>query len=777
MPVAARGSAAGKDAAADGDGGRGGPSLDEVQGLMDLDEIRGCLADLTAGQQDIEEELDVLLRGEEDLRARMLSLQGVVPKLEIVQMEGSQLATRIQSTSSLAESISSKVRELDMAQSNLHQTLKKVKDVADLKDCIEGVQTAMASEDFETAASYVQRYLSFDSSILDQGSNQLLQTASDRLKDVVRQKCDEAARTDDQATVLRFCRLFAPLGLEEEGLRRYCQYLRAIVARKANDDFAILAQAVRDSKEEGMSGDSAQTLHLDAVTRLVELVVGLLDDHESVIEKQFGPPGILSVLASLQMQTDTQALKLLDRFEADWKISKAVRDVRNGGSKDPRELDLLLHEIGLVSQRCELFDQFMRHREREALKAVRALEQQLAEAAVGGEAPPKMSFDSLQRTSRLNERMQELMGGFVTLEEYFMVQNVAKAIRNDEPYEDDAEALTSSVVEDVFYILQRCSDRAMLTGSASSVCAIINHINTTINQDFKDYHQKGLRESSSNMFALSAKNMEKLRAGKENINKLFAAGSEPMSPPPGGGERKKTSHLMLLNNLDVAAEYTTKLKQSIEAECQATFSDTQMGMIQQMLSDLLDTSRALKNASAAGLEQMFANIQPRMKPVIDVFGSLSYDLTEAGFAEFEVNDPYAKKLVLVMAEELEPFKTQLTGTNLDALCNLMISHVTKRMEQLVFQKAFNQLGAIQLDNDLRCLLSFFSEVSSRTARDKFMRLNQIANILNFESVQEMRECWGDNSGAITWRLTPAEARQVLKLRVEFSKEAIAQLKL
>jgi hypothetical protein len=43
-------------------------------------------------------------------------------------------------------------------------------------------------------------------------------------------------------------------------------------------------------------------------------------------------------------------------------------------------------------------------------------------------------------------------------------------------------------------------------------------------------------------------------------------------------------------------------------------------------------------------------------------------------------------------------------------------------------------------------------------RDKFARLNQMAIILSLESVDEFLDYWGDESGHITWRLTPAEVR-------------------
>lgn len=44
-------------------------------------------------------------------------------------------------------------------------------------------------------------------------------------------------------------------------------------------------------------------------------------------------------------------------------------------------------------------------------------------------------------------------------------------------------------------------------------------------------------------------------------------------------------------------------------------------------------------------------------------------------------------------------------------------------------------------------------------------------------VTEILDYWGANSGPLTWRLTPAEVRQVLALRIDFRSEDIKRLRL
>ena len=68
-------------------------------------------------------------------------------------------------------------------------------------------------------------------------------------------------------------------------------------------------------------------------------------------------------------------------------------------------------------------------------------------------------------------------------------------------------------------------------------------------------------------------------------------------------------------------------------------------------------------------------------------------------------------------------------------------------------------------------------MTQRTVREKFARLTQVATVLNLEKVSEILDYWGENSGPMTWRLSPAELRRVLALRTEFSPDAIAALPL
>lgn len=199
--------------------------------------------------------------------------------------------------------------------------------------------------------------------------------------------------------------------------------------------------------------------------------------------------------------------------------------------------------------------------------------------------------------------------------------------------------------------------------------------------------------------------------------------------------------------------------------------------VKSCLSEFSDMNNIFKQALNASMEQLVATVTPRIRPLLDSVATVSYELSEAEYADNEMNDPWVQKLLHAVETNVAWLQPLMTANNYDSFVHLVIDFIVKRLEVIMMQKRFSQLGGLQLDRDARALVSHFSSMTQRTVRDKFARLTQMATILNLEKVSEILDFWGENSGPMTWRLTPAEVRRVLGLRVDFKPEAIAALKL
>ncbi|PNI31928.1 COG4 isoform 10, partial [Pan troglodytes] len=158
----------------------------------------------------------------------MVTLHRMGPNLQLIEGDAKQLAGMITFTCNLAENVSSKVRQLDLAKNRLYQAIQRADDILDLKFCMDGVQTALRNEDYEQAAAHIHRYLCLDKSVIElsrQGKEgsmidanlKLLQEAEQRLKAIVAEKFAIATKEGDLPQVERFFKIFPLLGLHEEG--------------------------------------------------------------------------------------------------------------------------------------------------------------------------------------------------------------------------------------------------------------------------------------------------------------------------------------------------------------------------------------------------------------------------------------------------------------------------------------------------------------------------------------------------------------------------------
>ena len=67
----------------------------------------------------------------------------------------------------------------------------------------------------------------------------------------------------------------------------------------------------------------------------------------------------------------------------------------------------------------------------------------------------------LSSKTGISRSIQELLGSYITLERYFLTESVSKAVAMDTTL--DASALTSSIVDDVFFLVKKSIRYARLS--------------------------------------------------------------------------------------------------------------------------------------------------------------------------------------------------------------------------------------------------------------------------------------------------------------------------
>ncbi|XP_040982310.1 conserved oligomeric Golgi complex subunit 4 isoform X3 [Aquila chrysaetos chrysaetos] len=658
-------------------GGEGGGSaasalsMERIESLTDLADLEAAYSRLCEEEKVVQEELDALLEQQSTIENKMVALHRMGPNLQLIEGDAQQLAGMITFTCNLAENVSSKVRQLDLAKNRLYQAIQRADDILDLKFCMDGVQTALRNEDYEQAAAHIHRYLSLDKSVIElsrQGKEggiidanlKLLQEAEQRLKTIVTEKFDTAMKQGDLPQVERFFKIFPLLGLHEEGLSKFSEYLCKQVANKAEENLQLVMGT-------DMSDRRAAVIFADTLTLLFEGIARIVETHQPIVETYYGPGRLYTLIKHLQVECDRQVEKVVDKFIKERDYHRQFQQVQNSMMRsssaekiEPRELDPILTEVTLMNARSELYLRFIKRR----IIADFEVGDSMASEEVKQEH--QKYLDKLLNNCLLSRTMQELIGYYITMEEYFM---------------------------------------------------------------------------------------------RETVNKVT------------------------LNNVEVCSENIMTLKKTLESDCSKLLSqgfggEQAQAKIDSCLSDMAAVSNKFRDLLQEGLNELNSTaIKPQVKPWINLFLSVSHNIEEEEFSDYEANDPWVQQFIVNLEQQMTEFKAGLSPVIYDTLTGLMTSLIAIELEKVLLKSTFSRLGGLQFDKELRSLIAYLTTVTTWTIRDKFARLSQMATILNLERVMEILDYWGPNSGPLTWRLTPAEVRQVLALRIDFRSEDIKRLRL
>ncbi len=529
----------------------------------------------------IDEDLQLLLANQHLNQSRFNNLRSIIPKVQLIYNDSNNLSNMIRFTTSLADNVSSKVRVLDIAKGRVTGCIKRVTDILDLKECTDGVTLALEEEDYETAANHIHRYLSLDKESLrlktnsaylsnnsldkKQGVDQynaesyylehsfnLLQESKLKLQKIVEDKYNQALVQDDVPQLERFFKIFPLIGQSQNGLTKFSSYLCLQITQAAEKNFETINRSSR-------SDQRWNVMFADALTLLYEKVAQVIEAYQPVIQTYYGHGNMILFIRNIQKECDSQALRILDRFKQIRSLTILFRKIQNdqtgmgatGIDKldsdrqpadkiDPRDLDELLTEITLISSRSELYKSFL----------LKSLLNDL-----GGKEESSGEAEKFIQNCNLSFAIQELIGQYSIVENYFMIENVSKAIQMDTIV---AGSKTSSVVDDVFFIIKKCIKRCLYSDSVDGCCAMFNNCTTLLDSVYKDYFYSQLKLGFTSTFA--------------DLAQAYTAIQRRFQLTDQQSEAEKRKFLVALNNIEESMEFISALKKAFEEDILRLFA-------------------------------------------------------------------------------------------------------------------------------------------------------------------------------------------------------------
>jgi len=307
----------------------------DVFAATSVADIHAALASLHQQEAQVTQRLNHLIASQKDLSRELGRLDLLRAHLGTHVVHTRAISNGMLSdAASTANRISTAVKRLDREQSNVKATLDMVEQVAELKACVLGVHGSMgAPQDWETAAGYLSRASKIPDDVID-GSfaeeivptaevpdppRATLDAAAESLCGLFLREFDKAATEGDGTRVTRFFKLFPLIGRTDVGLDAYGRYVCQGVAARARTNFNSATPAQRN---EGY-------FYAGTLTKLFEHIAQIVDGHEPLVERHYGPGMMAKVIERLQIEADVQGGIVLDTWYDERNIDRKLTDIKS----------------------------------------------------------------------------------------------------------------------------------------------------------------------------------------------------------------------------------------------------------------------------------------------------------------------------------------------------------------------------------------------------------------------------------------------------------------
>lgn len=389
---------------------------------------------------------------------------------------------------------------------------------------------------------------------------------------------------------------------------------------------------------------------------------------------------------------------------------------------------------------------------------------------------------SVLRESVLYRKVKDrLVLPFNTMTTFFFRRSVEKAFQLDEqpsgltldhemPIAGNPPYITSAV-DDVMYVVNQMIERCLATSQTSVVINVIPTIARVLGSDFIGMIQRKMRDES------------------------YPKGAVQGVPPP---EHTTIAFLVLINNLDMAKDYTLRI---IESRLTGT---AEFGMVESIAKlfplngDAAVVSSNLRSLASSftakaselirdGNFVVFQNImKPRLRPMIaEAFRDIDYQMTqeevEKMMATAEIEGRHQDSADTIVQESFrqgwqlvtKPLSRLLTERNWEQLLSLVASYLGEILEKRIwsYYGRLEEVGGARLERDILAIVGLVVKGGNYSLREAFARPTQICLVMNMEADEwddMMNEGEAVQGGQIKWQLDAEErlrARGIIRERV------------
>ncbi|SCO93221.1 conserved Plasmodium protein, unknown function [Plasmodium malariae] len=245
----------------------------------------------------------------------------------------------------------------------------------------------------------------------------------------------------------------------------------------------------------------------------------------------------------------------------------------------------------------------------------------------------------------------------------------------------------------------------------------------------------------------------------------------------------KFSYPHCINNLDACYQYIQKYKMFISNYFMEKFIENNNENKKEVQNYLLMFNNALANYDNLLKDYEKINME-NCKTLLNILKihfisqlviieNINFDITHEQYSYYQLNDPYIQNLINRIKLILYHISLYYNQSIFHISINLLAEKICKYIERIIRTKKFSIYGCVQIDNDIRNLMLFFTSLTNINIKKEFSKLFEICELLNVSDIQDFKDFYDENKN----NLNTSEIEGIISLRNDVSEELLKSIKL
>ncbi|SCO61995.1 conserved Plasmodium protein, unknown function [Plasmodium berghei] len=245
----------------------------------------------------------------------------------------------------------------------------------------------------------------------------------------------------------------------------------------------------------------------------------------------------------------------------------------------------------------------------------------------------------------------------------------------------------------------------------------------------------------------------------------------------------KFSYPHCINNIEACYQYIQKYKIFIHDYFSERFLQNDVSQKKKTQNYLLMFNNALTNydnilndyekLNIENCKNLLNILKIHFVSQLVVIENINFDISSEQYSYYQLNDPYIHNLIVKIKLILHHISLYFNQNIFHIIVNMLAEKICKYIERIIMTKKFSLYGCVQIDNDIRNLMLFFTSVTSINIKKEFLKLLEICELLNINDLQDFKDFYDENKN----NLSTNEIENIISLRNDIPDDFLKSIKL